>query len=143
MPVRPMIANAPVPELVIDGTAAVISGIRFEHHGACRWCRTTVYLYTDGGRIEMGLRTSVSGKTVRWYELHYPSARPALPEVCEHCGHTAPLAIGYRVRPGDSLAQGLPVPNAMPLQNQVWRQLRATVPGLCERADRHDTILNF
>lgn len=143
MPVRPMIVSAPVPELVIDGTAAVISGLRFEHHRACRWCRETLYLYTDGGRIDMGLRASVSGKTVRWYELNYPSGRPALPDACEHCGHATPLAFPYRLHPGDSLVRGFPVANARPPQNQVWRHLRATVPDLCERADRHNTIINF
>ncbi|WP_443107340.1 hypothetical protein [Actinomadura sp. 3N407] len=138
-----MIVSAPVPELAIDDTAAAITGVRFEHTHPCYRCRTTLHLFTDGGRIAMGLRVSVSGKTVRWYERHYPGARPTLPDTCEHCGHATPLAFPYRVPPGHSLVQGCPVANAMPLKNRVWRHLRATTPGLCERADHHHTLINF
>lgn len=133
----PGVASRPIPTLAMEGTRGVISGIRFLHTIRCGDCRSSGYLYSDGGTIEAGLEVLRGGATVRWFLVEHPGCqRPQLPEACfnPRCEHGD--------RPWTSLGGGSVHPVAaepMELLNIVWCTVRETVPDLAARADKATT----
>ena len=129
-------ADAPVPTVAIDGLDAVISGVRFAHVDHCWSCRRAVYVFTDAGTVKLGLESSRSAKTVRWYLLFFHDV-PVPPGSCPHCG--CDRAFGTRAFTARS---GSPI-KTQPLENEVWLHLRARHPTLAGLADKRDTRLNW
>jgi hypothetical protein len=121
----------PAPALAINGTRAVITGVRFSWMIRCWKCREVAYLHAGGGKILTGLEVSASKKTCRWFETHKPPAMPALPGTCEACGETdRPYAFAA------DRWQALAHHNTLPVLNEVWATLRAAYPAFAAKADK-------
>jgi hypothetical protein len=121
----------PVPALAVNGTRAVITGVRFSWMISCWKCREVACLHVGDGKILAGLEVSRSGKTCRWYEAHKPPKMPAPPGTCEACGETdRPYAFA------SDRWRALAHPNTMPVLDEVWRTLRAGFPDLAAKADK-------
>ncbi len=120
-----------MPELVIDGTSAVISAVRFTWTIRCPWCRETTRVASDDGAIRAGLTVSRTGKTCRWYQRDKPGTVPRLPGSCPHCGRDGAFTTW-------TLEEAEPLPDdrtALPLLDRVWVTLRASYPAEAARAD--------
>jgi hypothetical protein len=137
--------------------------VRFVWTGAsCAWCRRTLHLYTDRGRVEAGIRTSDSRTrgTARFYQIHRPASAPVPPAscpdpLCPSHRHRAPssgvgAATGWMTgrwsltaEAHDLCATKISPPGRPPpahpqtwrLLSQVWDVLRAGHPGLATLAD--------
>src|SRR5258708_4749978 len=121
----------PAPALAINGTRAVITGVRFSWMIRCWKCREVAYLHAAGGKILAGLDVSVARKPCRWYETHKPPKMPALPGTCEACGE-ADRPYAFAADQWQPRAH----PNTLPALNEVWRTLRAGFPDLAAKADK-------
>jgi hypothetical protein len=125
-------ATAATATLTLDGTHAVITGVRFVHQNHCSTCRHYVEVFTDGGTVKAGISVSHSGKTVRWYGTSKAGAKPIAPETCGNCGETGSPFSSY------DWSHGSPIGGYLALLNQAWATFRAGYPDLAAAADLAD-----
>ena len=122
-------AQAPAPELAIDGPRAVLTGVRFTWSLRCPWCRRITEVVAEG-TVEAGLSVSGSKKTCRWYEKNRPG-RLTVPACCSYCGQDGAFS-GYPSREATAIAHS---GTTLPLLNQVWASIRAAYPAEVKLAD--------
>lgn len=130
----PVIRPLP-PDLVLAGSGAplraALTGVRFARTVHCTRCRQPTELYS-AGKITLGLRTSRTGKPIRWLpEVRNPGPLPPLPGSCLLCGEPAPVTShdARESRPAED-------PSAQPVIDSAYRQIRAAWPGHAAAADK-------
>ena len=150
------VATAPPPTLTITGHTGLINDVRFVWDFArCAWCRTTAYLWTDGGMVEAGLTAGRPGRQTRWrwYTVYRPAVLPTIPDDCPNPGchrptdrrparwrdatsmpTLGPFTLGAVT---DPLCPRPAHPDTYRLLGRVWDTLRAAYPELAAAADAH------
>ncbi|GAA1466232.1 hypothetical protein NE857_09290 [Nocardiopsis exhalans] len=138
---NPKVATAPRTTLTFHNTHAIISGVRYQHLGRCRYCRKSSHAWSEDGTLRVGLHIRNGGSTCRWYVEPHPTTPTPAP-TCPHCNMAGPW--------------WYPVTNTCPLRNhpyyvsalgdahqreqEVYSLLRIANHDACERADRADQL---
>jgi hypothetical protein len=136
---RPNVATAPRTTLTFINTHAIISDVRFEHLGRCRYCRRSSPAWSDNGTLRVGLHIRNGGSTCRWYCEPHPTT-PTPGQACPHCDMAGPW--WHAVTNPSPLREHRyyvsALGDAYQREQEVYSRLRLANHDACERADRAD-----